>query len=544
MSSGSEFALKLHDSGGEESPSGKRQKQSPAQQSAPESTGSDFRVQLSSEDSEGQNEAQDKGVQAPGPEPAGAKAASQIANRAPDSADLVLYSSDRILRFLRRRLTSTESAGQGDRHKAYQMTMRPELSQISKQIEETITDVVNHGISTSILLIGDRGVGKTLALEQALSTAQGRFSEPGSERGVGIVRLNGLVTGGDRSVLEEIAMQMCKLFDLDFSSTAALEDNISFLKDSLQHLGGKKVVVFVLDEFDALIQRSKQQTTLYNLFDALQSPSVLACVIGVTTRHDTIGLLEKRVQSRFSHRKIVVPVPQALKSTEQSAPSSQSLTALTFLKEVLTHPSSKSDPNVRKFNESVARTLDSRPVQEALAPYTDDCCNLNWLCNIALLALSSVDRRKCIFQTSDIMGAVAATSAMEAGQEDLAPQLSVVQLYLLVAFSRVQRKGIKHCNFQTAYNEYRTLLITNAQTCETFSQSVCLRAFENLATTGMIGQNTSSRNLNSDILEYQSIRLLLSPLEVMSALKNHPNCPHILHQWVASEVVASVAVAE
>lgn len=89
MSSGSEFALKLHDSGGEvcahsrvcscraaagpsvpcrrtqpkrpvpqESPSGKRQKQSPAQQSAPESTGSDFRVQLSSEDSEGQNEAQ------------------------------------------------------------------------------------------------------------------------------------------------------------------------------------------------------------------------------------------------------------------------------------------------------------------------------------------------------------------------------------------------------------------------------------------------------------------------------------------------------
>lgn len=169
-----------------------------------------------------------------------------------------------------------------------------------------------------------------------------------------------------------------RLFDLDFSSTAALEDNISFLKDSLQHLGGKKagcppgevphlltprrcakicacvfvclqVVVFVLDEFDALIQRSKQQvgldtrlipclcasrigsastnrahsahlpprgsvpleqTTLYNLFDALQSPSVLACVIGVTTRHDTIGLLEKRVQSRFSHRKIVVPVPQ------------------------------------------------------------------------------------------------------------------------------------------------------------------------------------------------------------------------------------------
>jgi hypothetical protein len=37
---------------------------------------------------------------------------------------------------------------------------------------------------------------------------------------------------------------------------------------------------------------------------------VLACVVGATTRHDVIELLEKRVQSRFSHRKILISVPQ------------------------------------------------------------------------------------------------------------------------------------------------------------------------------------------------------------------------------------------
>jgi hypothetical protein len=63
-------------------------------------------------------------------------------------------------------------------------------------------------------------------------------------------------------------------------------------------------------------------------------------------------------------------------------------------------------------------------------------------------------------------------------QEDLVPQLSVLQLYLLVAFCRLAKKDAKYCNFQTALNEYTSLLRSNSDTCEKFSHSTALRAFE------------------------------------------------------------------
>jgi origin recognition complex subunit 4 len=44
------------------------------------------------------------------------------------------------------------------------------------------------------------------------------------------------------------------------------------------------------------------QILLYNLFDIAQSQQTPICVIGVTSRLDCVGMLEKRVKSRFSHR--------------------------------------------------------------------------------------------------------------------------------------------------------------------------------------------------------------------------------------------------
>jgi hypothetical protein len=48
------------------------------------------------------------------------------------------------------------------------------------------------------------------ALDYALRNIQTRFNSEQSERQVGIVRLNGLVTSGDRAVLKEIALQICE----------------------------------------------------------------------------------------------------------------------------------------------------------------------------------------------------------------------------------------------------------------------------------------------------------------------------------------------
>jgi len=456
-----------------------------------------------------------------------------------DGVDAILTSADRVLRFLRRRLTDTLSTRKDEILSSYQMAMRPKLKQASEQVEEMISDVVQHGNSTSILLIGDRGAGKTLALDYALRNIQTRFNSEQSERQVGIVRLNGLVTSGDRAVLKEIALQICELFGLSFSSSASYEENICFLKQSLEQIGKAKAVVFVLDELDALTQRTKQQTTLYNLFDALQSASVLACVVGVTTRHDVIELLEKRVQSRFSHRKILISVPQVGKAPSGTGGSSASdPTPIEFLKEILLHPPSKTDPNITKFNSSVAKALSSRSLQEAIAAATAGSYSTRWLCNVGLLSIAQVDRRKCVLEAVHTQSAMSTIIAMEAGQEDLVPQLSVLQLYLLVAFCRLAKKDAKYCNFQTALNEYTSLLRSNSDTCEKFSHSTALRAFEDLITSGMIGREGHTSAATSPLLEYQQVCLLLSPAEIEAGLKKHPNCPSILQQWLAKEAVA------
>lgn len=77
-------------------------------------------------------------------------------------------------------------------------------------------------------------------------------------------------------------------------------------------------IVVILDAFD-LFAHHARQSLLYCLLDTVQSCKVgqgnngLA-VVGITTRIDTINLLEKRVKSRFSGRMIRTAPPSDLLS--------------------------------------------------------------------------------------------------------------------------------------------------------------------------------------------------------------------------------------
>jgi len=59
----------------------------------------------------------------------------------------------------------------------------------------------------------------------------------------------------------------------------------------------------VLDEFD-LFAHSGKQSLLYTLFDTAQAGSTPLSIVGITSRFDAEDLLEKRVLSRFSRRKV------------------------------------------------------------------------------------------------------------------------------------------------------------------------------------------------------------------------------------------------
>uniref|UniRef100_A0A0A8Z9K8 Orc4 n=1 Tax=Arundo donax TaxID=35708 RepID=A0A0A8Z9K8_ARUDO len=93
------------------------------------------------------------------------------------------------------------------------------------------------------------------------------------------------------------------------------DDNTEFMIDMLREcVLAHKTIIFVLEEFDLFAQG--KQRLLYSLLDAMQSLTSQAVVIGVSCRLDADKLLEKRVKSRFSHRKLLF-VPSSLDNIQR-----------------------------------------------------------------------------------------------------------------------------------------------------------------------------------------------------------------------------------
>lgn len=116
--------------------------------------------------------------------------------------------------------------------------------------------------------------------------------------------------------------------------------------------------VVILDGFDLFAQHARQ-SLLYCLLDTVQSCKVglgnngLA-VVGITTRIDTINLLEKRVKSRFSGRMI------------RTAPPSDLLFWINLSRRLLTTPVDDSSEWVTLWTFAVHTFLEDRRVVDTI----------------------------------------------------------------------------------------------------------------------------------------------------------------------------------
>ena len=85
--------------------------------------------------------------------------------------------------------------------------------------------------------------------------------------------------------------------------------NMEFLEIVLQEAQICNVpLVFVLNHFSAFCHLSKQ-TLLYTLLDMCSNKRVQMCVIGIDRDCSVTEQLEKRIQSRFSQKQIIVTYP-------------------------------------------------------------------------------------------------------------------------------------------------------------------------------------------------------------------------------------------
>ncbi|GAA6005036.1 hypothetical protein JCM11491_002316 [Sporobolomyces phaffii] len=202
-------------------------------------------------------------------------------------------------------------------------------SEWEKPLRGCLDEVVTRGMGNAVVLLGPRGVGKTMLIERTLRVM--RFVH-GDQHDFVTVKLSGLVHTTDRLALRSIAMQMREqgfkgvgeadqdADEGDYSSNSAtmstllrlLEPSSSSPPGSAAADETSKPIILVVDEFD-LFALHPRQSFLYCLLDIVQGNRRRGGVgvVGVSSRVDCLSLLEKRVRSRCQSHVLQMMLPSS-----------------------------------------------------------------------------------------------------------------------------------------------------------------------------------------------------------------------------------------
>ncbi|KAH7516444.1 hypothetical protein FEM48_Zijuj10G0135800 [Ziziphus jujuba var. spinosa] len=380
-------------------------------------------------------------------------------------------------------------------------------SKLKFMISSSITEACNN----SVLLLGPRGSGKVAVLELVLRDLLLEYPDM-----ISVIKLSGLLHSEDVCAFKEIARQLCVENQLLFSKMASFDDNSQFMIAMLRECGlAHKTIVFVLDEFDLFAQG--KQRLLYSLLDAMQSVTSQAVVIGVSCRLDADQLLEKRVRSRFSHRKLLF-LP----------PSSEGLQRL--MEHILSLPIDSSLPQdyAVEFNAKLQNVLADKRFKVIIDTYMNSDSTANHLLGFLFRAVSNMKLENG-FLTLENFEAALSNVQRQPKLESL-KDCSIVELYILVCMKRLEVKEQNSYNFNSMMKEYKSIH-DSLRTPDYYSRSVCLRAFEHLLQRELISF-TDKRGQNQSV-EFHPVKLLVSFHELHQGLKSYRSCPAILQKLMA-----------
>ena len=441
---------------------------------------------------------------------------------APTGLDLVLAArkeeveppcergGDAAIRLLRRRLFGVNRERPID---ADGLEFAPNLKAHRDHLLNILEDTVSGGQNNSVLMVGNRGSGKSLVLDSALKILESKH--PGK---VVTVHLSGLLHADERIAMQKIASQLCPNMNEDVTGRqTGFAENVAFMTEMLKLLGGQRGVIFVLDDFELFAMRSKQ-TLLYAITDLLQQSTVQAAVVGVTCRHSVDRLLEKRVASRFSNRRIVVAPPGNTVSMVEGVTKALKLSD----KDKYLCPS---DPDyVQQWNLHLRAAMQSPVVKEKLEHYGRLENTPASVSKVACAILSRVNRQLGKITSNDIVEAV--DSLYRNPFVDSLIGATTLELLLCVAMYRmhVARKRPSF-TFEALAQEFREMgsreQLTHAKDS---SRSVLVRAFENLLTLGIATAHKSGSGVRGAALkEYKNIVFVVEPEELREAIRRHPN---------------------
>lgn len=396
------------------------------------------------------------------------------------------------------------------------------------------------GASTSAVVLGPRGCGKTALVNGAVADAVA--ASPGR---LGVVTLSGSLHSDERVAFREAARQLCAQFGCAFVRGASYEENLAFVRAVLAELRrGLKAVVFVLDGLDLFAARPRQ-ALLYALLDAINASDVQAAVVGCSSRYDALDLLEKRVRSRFSGRRFLLtppgggamagraaageldgpagggphsptagggspvapPPPPPPPPVDAWPPPADSLAGVLLDNLLLPPPPAAStsaaapppshpldSAAVARWNDAACRAVAATRTRQALCAAAT--VGLNSAADAAALALAAADAAFLSGgppTAADLVAAVAALRAARTG--GLAPAvsgLSVLELFVLASLARLERRGVGRLTFEAAWGEYAALGRAGAGADAARGKGAAWAAFERLVEAGLVGLATGN----------------------------------------------------
>ncbi|GFH28118.1 uncharacterized protein HaLaN_26557 [Haematococcus lacustris] len=375
-------------------------------------------------------------------------------------------------------------------------------------------------------------------------------------------------------------------FNQLFSSKASYDENLAFLRAMLASLHTHmKSVVFLLDGFEAFARARGKQQLLYNLFDVLQHSKVQAAVIGITCAQDVMEGMEKRVKSRFSHRKIVITCPAhfevpVIQQGSQPGPVNSTAAALPAPRPVAGGPGASSTTSAVSFQDTPlgllcdALTLPD-PLQlqgvqlqgqqsqhagqapagkqklaagqpllgaDSLSPAF--AREHNQAVANALRAPAVKDALRQLFYgpltPADLVegpttgGQVHVLAAVQQANSSNDLDLSVLQLWLVVGMMRLEAKRQTMYNFEMVWDECQSIRADHGL-LSSMTRAAAWRAFEGLLAYGVAFWIDPGVEGRGRALQYAGVSLRLTPLEVTTGLSVHDQAPEELIRFAAME---------
>lgn len=382
-------------------------------------------------------------------------------------------------------------------------------SKLKYLISSSVTEACNN----SVLLLGPRGCGKVAVLELVLQDSLKEYPDL-----ISVVKLNGLLHSEDIYALKEIARQLCLEHQLLFSKLASYDDNSQFMIAMLRECAlAHRTLIFVLDEFDLFAQG--KQRLLYGLLDAMQTVTSQAVVVGISSRLDADQLLEKRVRSRLSHRKLLFLPPQ--RDDVQR-----------ILEKTLQLPTDAGLPQeyVTKFNSEVTSFLVDKKFKEVVDILVSSDSTFNHMLRFLFCAVSNMDLNSGFLTLQNFKTAL--SSIQRQPKLECLKDSSILELYLLVCMKRLEVRELETTNFNSIMKEYKSIH-DSFQTPDYYARNVCLRAFEHLIQRQLVSY-VDNRGQGQSI-EFRPVKLLISWDELQQGLKSYWSCPALLHKLMQRE---------